>query len=120
MQVAVARVGVVESAGHVVVEMIAVGDAFVTAGAPVRLPALDGRANARPFPVHFETVFVERVLVRRVQVPVVEVVRVVAVPHGLVAAARPVLVSVTLVLAAGHVSPPYTSSLASMRGSTVG
>ena len=115
-----ASVRMVKGAGDDVVLVIAVRDSFMGAGFPVRFAAFDGRANARPFPVHFETVFVEMVLVRRVQVPVVEVVRVVAVPHGLVAAARSVLVVVTLVLAAGHVSPPYTSSLASMRGSTVG
>ena len=115
-----AAVRVMEGAGDVVVQVIAVRDSLVAAGSPVRFAALDRRAGLRPFPVHFESVLVEMVLVGRVQVPVMEVVRVVAVAHGLVAAARPVLVGVTLVLAAGHVGPPRASSLASTRGSTVG
>jgi hypothetical protein len=115
-----AAVRVVERAGDVVVQVIAMRDSFVAAGSPVRFAALYGRAHLRPFPVHLEAVLVEMVLVGSVQVPVMEVVRVVAVSHGLVAAARPVLMSVTLVLAAGHVGPPRASSLASMRGSTVG
>jgi hypothetical protein len=45
---------------------------------------------------------------------------VVAVAHGPVAAARAVLVFVAVVLAAGHVGPPGTSSRAGTRGSTVG
>lgn len=101
-----AGVRVMKGAGDVVVLVIAVRDRFVAAGFPVRFAALDRRAHVRPFPVHFEAVLVEVVLVGRVQVPVMEVVRVVAVSHRLVAAARPVLVIVTLVLAAGHVGPP--------------
>jgi hypothetical protein len=115
-----AAVRVMKRPGDVVVQVIAMRDSFVAAGSPMRFAALDRRAHIRPFPVHFEAVLVEMVLVGRVQVPVMEVVRVVAVPHGLVAATRPVLVSVTLVLAAGHVGPPRASSLSSARGSTVG
>ena len=120
MQVAVAGVRVVESAGDVVVHMVAVGNALVPAGGPVRLTALDGRAGDRPRPIHLEPVLVEVALVGRVKVPVVEIVRVVAVAHGLVAAARPVLVGVGVVLAAGHDGPPGTYSRAGTRGSTVG
>ena len=90
------------------------------AGGRRALAALDGRAGVRPLAVHLEPVLVEVVVVGRVQVSVVEVVRVVAVAHGLVAAARTVLVLVTLVLAAGHVGPPGASSRAGTRGSTVG
>jgi hypothetical protein len=120
VQVAVAAVRVMKGAGDVVVEVIAVRDSLVAAGSSVRLAALDRRARVRSFPVHLEAVLVEMVVVGRVQVPVMEVVRVVAVADGLVAAARPVLVGVTLVLAAGHVEPPRVSSRASTRGSTVG
>ena len=120
MQVAVAGVRVVESARDVVVHVVAVGNALVPAGDPVRLTALDRRAGDRPRPIHFEPVLVEVALVRRVKVSVVEIVRVVAVAHGLVAAARPVLVGVAVVLAAGHDGPPGTSSRAGTRGSTVG
>jgi hypothetical protein len=120
MQIAMAAVRVVKGTGDVVVQVIAVRDSFVAAGSPVRFAALDRRAHFRPFPVHFEAVLIEVVLVGRVQVPVMEIVRVVAVPHGLVAAARPMPVCVTLVLATGHVGPPRASSLAATRGSTVG
>jgi hypothetical protein len=120
VQVAVARVRVVESARDVVVHVIAVGNALVPAGGPVRLAALDGRAGDRPRAIHLEPVLVEVALVGRVKVSVVEIVRVVAVAHGLVAATRPVLVFVAVVLAAGHVGPPGASSRAGTRGSTVG
>jgi hypothetical protein len=65
-------------------------------------------------------VLVEVALVGRVKVSVVEIVRVVAVAHGLVAAARPVLVDVAVIFAAGHDGPPGTSSRAGTPGSTVG
>ena len=120
MQIAVAGVEMMERAGDVVVQVIAVGHSFVAASSPVLFAALHGCADARPFPVHFEPVLVEMALVGRVQVPVMEVVRVVAVPHGLVAAARAVPVRVTLVLVAGHVEPPWTSSRAAACRSTVG
>jgi hypothetical protein len=120
VQVAVAGVRVVESARDVVVHMVAVGNALVPAGGPVRLTALDGRAGARPRGIHLEPVLVEVALVGRVKVSVVEIVRVVAVAHGLVAAARPVLVGVAVIFAAGHDRPPATSSRAGTRGSTVG
>ena len=120
MQVAVAGVRVVESARDVVVHVVAVGNALVPAGGPVRLTALDGRAGDRPRPIHLEPVLVEVALVGGVKVPIVEIVRVVAVAHGLVAAAWPVLVGVAVVLAAGQDGPPGTSSRAGTRGSTVG
>jgi len=100
--------------------VVAVRDAFVPAGGPVHLTALDGRAGARPRAIHLEPVLVEVALMGRVKVSVVEIVRVVAVAHGLVAAARPVLVGVGVVLAAGHDGPSRASSRAGTRGSTVG
>ena len=120
MQIAVAGVRVVERAPDVVVHVVAVRDPFVAAGGPVRLTALDGRACSRKPVVHLELMLVEVAGMGCVKVPVVEEVRVVAVAHGLVAAARPVLVSVALVLAAGHGGPPGTSSRAGTRGSSVG
>ena len=120
VQIAVAGVRVVEGARDVVVHVVAVGNALVPAGSPVRLTALDGCAGARPRAIHFEPVLGEVAGVGRVKVPVVEVVRVIAVAHGLVAAARTVLVSVAVVLAAGHGGPPGASSRAGRRRSTVG
>ena len=120
MQIAVGAVRVMKGAGDVEVQVIAVRDPFMAAGSAMRFAALDRGARSRPFPVHFEAVLVEMVLVGRVQVPIMKVVRVVAVPHGLVAAARPVLVSVTLMFAAGHVWPPRASSHRLDVGSTMG
>ena len=120
MQVAVAGVRVVEGARDVVVHVVAVGNALVSAGGPVRLATLDGRASARPRAIHLETVLVEVAVVGRVKVSVVEIVRVVAVAHGLVAAGRPVLVGMGVFLAAGHDGPPSESSRARRPSSTVG
>ena len=120
MQVAVAGVRMVEGARDVVVHVVAVGNALVSAGGSVRLATLHGRAGDRPRAIHLETVLVEVAVVGRVKVPVVEIVRVVAVAHGLVAARRPVLVDVGVFLAAGHDAPPSASSRAGMPASTVG
>ncbi len=120
MQVAVAGVRVVERARDVVVHVVAVGNALVPAGIPVRLTAFDWRAGDWTRPIHLEPVLVEVALVGRVKVSIVKIVRVVAVAHGLVAAARPVLVGVAVMLAAGHDGPPGASSRAWTRGSTVG
>lgn len=102
MQVAVARVRVVESAVHVVVDVVAVGDRRVTRPR-VLDAALDRRAGPGPPPVHVEAMLVGMALVRSVQVPVVQVVGVVAVLHFLVAAAFAVPVRVLPVLLAAHV-----------------
>ena len=88
MQVAVAGVRVVERARDVVVHVVAVGNALVPAGLRVASRTCIRRARMRPAAlIHLEPVLVEVALVRRVQVSVVEIVRVVAVAHGLVAAA---------------------------------
>ncbi len=103
MQVAVAGVRVVERAVHVVVHVVPVRDRRVSGvRVPFRARALDGRAGARPPPVDVEAVLVRVILVRGVQVPVVEVVRVIPVPDGLVAAALAVPVGVLSVLRAAH------------------
>jgi hypothetical protein len=107
-------VRVVERAVHVVVDVVAVRNRRVP-GARVsfRARAFDRRAGAGPPPVHVETVFVGVALVRGVQVPVVEIVRVVAVSDGLVAAAVAVPVGVLPVLLAAH------SGIVSRRGGAV-
>ncbi len=103
MQVAVAGVRVVERAVHVVVHMVSVRHRRVPGfGVPFRARALDGRAGARPPPVDVEAVLVRVILVRGVQVPVVEVVRVIAVADRLVAAALAVPMGVLAVLRTGH------------------
>ena len=93
----------VERAVHVVVHVVAVRDrrvarARVASGAE----AFDGRAGPGSPSVDAQAMLVGVALVRRVQVPVVEVVGVVAVLHGLVAAAVAVAVGVLAVLLAAH------------------
>lgn len=101
MQVAVAGVRVVERAVHVVVHVVAVRDRRV-AGVALRARTLDGRAGAGAPPVHVQAVLVGVALVRGVQVPVVEVIRVIAVADGLVAATFAVPVGVLAVFLAAH------------------
>ena len=99
-----ACVRMVEGAVHVVVHVVAVRDLRVAGGlVAVGGRALDGRAGARPPPVDSEAVLVRVPLVRRVQVAVVQVIRVVPVADGLVPAAFPVAVRVGTVLVAAHV-----------------
>ncbi len=101
MQVAVAGVGVVERPVHVEVHVVAVRDGRVTRR-HVLDSALDGRAGPGPAPVHVEAMLVCVALVRRVQVPVVQEVGMVAVLDRLVPAALAVAVRVLLVLLAAH------------------
>jgi hypothetical protein len=103
VQVAVARVRVVERAVHVVVHVVAVRNRLVSGpGVGAGTGALDGRAGARPPPVDVEAMLVGVPFVRSVEVAVVEVVGVAAMRHGLVAAALAVAVGVLAVLVAAH------------------
>ena len=103
MQVAVAAVRMVQRTVHVVVDVVAVRD---RGRAPRRVLALalDGRAGAGAAAIDVEPVLVGVPLVRRVEVAVVQVVGVVAVPDGLVAASVAVSMSVASVLLAAHAS----------------
>lgn len=102
MQVAVVAVGVVESPPHGEVRVVAVGDSLVPAACRVPVAALHRGAGARAAPVHLEAMLVGVPFVRRVEMPVVQVVRVVAVANLAVPAAGAVPVFVVVVLAAGH------------------
>ncbi len=99
-----AGVRVVERAVHVVVHVVSVRDGLV-AGVRVgaRAGAFDGRARARPPSVDAEAVLVRVALVRGVQVTVVQVIRMIAVADGLVAAAYAVAVGMRPVLRTCHV-----------------
>jgi hypothetical protein len=103
VQVAVACVRVVERAVDVVVHVVAVRDLRMS-GARMRpfARAFDRRAGARPPAVDAEAVLVGVAFVRRMQVAVVQVVRVVPVAHRLVPAVLPVVVGVGRVLVAAH------------------
>jgi len=103
VQVAVRPVRVVERAVHVVVHVVAVRDGRVPGvRVPFRARALDRRAGAGAPPAHVQAMLVGVAFVRGVQVAVVEVVRVVTVAHGLVAAAVAVPVGVVPMLLAAH------------------
>ncbi len=95
-------VGMVEGVADEEVGVIAVGNGFMAAAGGVPAVALHRGAGARTAPVHFEPVLVRVPGVRRVQVPIVQVVGVVAVPHLAVPAAGAVHMVVVAVLAAGH------------------
>lgn len=95
-------VRVVKGVADEEVGVVAVGNGFVPAAGRMPAVALDRGAGARTAAVHFEPVLVRVPLVRRVQVPVVQVVRVVAMPHLTVPATGAVHVVVVAVLAAGH------------------
>jgi hypothetical protein len=113
-------VRMVKGARHVVIDVIAVRNGFVSARGPVPVVALDGRARTGPRAIHFEPMLVEVARVGRVEMTVMEVVRVIAVADGLVSAFGPVLMGVFIVFATGHARPPLPSSRAGVRRSTVG
>lgn len=102
MQVAVVAVGVVKGAPHDVVHVVAVGNGFVPASGRVPVVAFHGGAGAGAAPVHIEAVLVGVSLVGRVEVSVVQVIRMIAVADLPVPAAGAVPVVVLVVLAAGH------------------
>ena len=95
-------VRVVEGLADGEVRVVAVRDELVPAAGRVALAALHRGAGAGAAPAHLESVLVRVPLVGRVEVPVVQVVGVVAMPDLPVAAARAVPVFVVGVLAAGH------------------
>jgi hypothetical protein len=105
VQVAVVAVRVVQHASDGEVDVVAVRDGGVSAGLSVRLTALDRGADARAPAVDVEAVLVRVLVVRGVQVPVVQVVAVVAVRDGGVPAVRPVAMGMRAVLAAAHDGP---------------
>ncbi len=104
MQVAVVAVRVVQRAADGEIGMVAVGDRLVAAACPVRFAALHRGAGAGPNAVHLEPVLVGMPFVRGVEMAVVEVVGVVAVPDRAMSAAWAVTVLVAVVGPAGHAS----------------
>ena len=95
-------VRVVQRPAHRVVDVVPVGNGDVTAGGAVGLSALHRSADARPSAIHLEAVLVGVPAVRGVQVAVVQVVFVIAMAHGPMAAVRAMLVLVAIVRGAGH------------------
>jgi hypothetical protein len=113
-------VRVVQVPAHEVIGVIAVRHALVPAAGAVRVAALvraarvRGRAVVAVRPTHREHVLVRVIAVDVVQVPVVQVVGVVLVPNGRMAAAIAVAMSVLGVrVMVAHSHSPFTSLLCS-------
>lgn len=90
------------------VHVVAVRNGGVTARGAVALRAIERRADRRASRRQLEAVLVDVSGVRGVKMPVVEEIHVVAVPHGPMAAVRPVPVlvgSVTGAAAVPHAIP---------------
>jgi len=108
--VAVVTVRVVQVAFDQVVQMFPVGYRFVTAIRPVDVVLVVGRtamlrgALGGVGPVDLEGMFVDVVLVGKVQVSVVEIADVVPVTNRGMAAIRPVHVVVPIMLVVTHTS----------------
>jgi hypothetical protein len=102
--VAVPVVRVVQVVSHEVVHVVAVRHRLVAAPVPVPMAALMtvaamlGRAPCGIVTVHVQRVLDHAAVLLMVQVPIVQVVHVVAVAHGRVAATSAVAMSVTTVL----------------------
>ena len=92
MQVAVVAVRMVQRAAHFVVHVIPVRNGVMAARAAVLPLALDGSAASGATPVDVESMLVGMGFVRGVEVPIVEIVGMISVPHRLVPAIRPMLV----------------------------
>lgn len=87
-------VKMVESPVDEVIDVIAVRDGGVSAAGMVFRRALDGRAGCGPSPVHLEDVLRDARIGGGVEVPVVEIIGVIAMTNGPMTAARPVHVGV--------------------------
>ncbi len=110
-------VEVVERSVHEVVEVVAVRHLRVAAAGVMRRRALDRRAGRGPAPVHLEHVLGDAGVRRRVEMPVVEIIGVIAMTYGLVTAARPVLVGMSFpVLHGSSPSLGWRIGLAKGRG----
>ena len=101
MKVAVIPVKMVESPVDEVIDVIAVRDGGVSAAGVVFRRALDGRARRRPSPVHLEDVLRDARSAGRVEMPVVEIIGVIAMTNGPMTAARPMHVGVIVLVLHG-------------------
>lgn len=94
---------VMEVPGDQVVDMVSVGNGFMTASRTMDMrrlvpsASMFGRADLGIARAHLDGVLVDVVAVHAVQVPVVQVIHMVAMKNGLVAAAGPMYMSVSFV-----------------------
>ncbi len=103
-------VQVMKSAVDEIVEVVAVRDAGMRASRVMSGRALDRRARRRVAVVDGEDVLCHARFARRVQVPVVEIIGVVAMPNRPMPTARPVLVGMPVPVLHG-VSPSSSGSI---------
>jgi hypothetical protein len=110
MVVAVVRVRVMQMASDEVVDVVAVGNRLMTAASAVDVAGLVAftsmlrRTSRGVLDVDLEYVLIDVVVVRMMQMALVQVVEMIAVRHRDVAAAGPVLVGVIWVRAVlGHI-----------------
>lgn len=89
-------VKMVESPVDEVIDVITVRDGGVPAAGVVLRRALDGRAGCWPAPVHLENVLRDARIGGGVEVPVVEIIGVIAMTNGPMTAARPMYVGVVV------------------------
>lgn len=94
MKVAVISVKVVEGAVDEVVDVVPVRDGGVPAAGVVFCSTLDGCTGGGPTAIHVEDVLRDAGGAGRVEVPVMEIIRVIAMTNGPMTAARPVFVGV--------------------------
>lgn len=93
-----------------VVDVVPVRDFGMPAAGVVLRRALHGRARRRPAAAHLEDVLGDAGAGGRVEVPVVEIIGVIAMPNGPVTAARTVLVGMVVPVLHG-VSPSRNGSI---------
>ncbi len=103
-------VKVVERAVHEVVDVVAVRDGRVAASGAVLRGALHRGAGGRMAAVDLEDVLGDARAARRVEVPVVEIIRVIAMTDGPMTAARTVHVGVVVPVLHGD-SPSWRGSI---------
>ncbi len=110
--VAVSVVGMMEMAVHQIIDMVAMGNGFVSASRAVLvvgfvgLARVVGRASGWIGGIDLKAVLVHMVRMRVVQVPVVKVVHMVVVTDRRVATSLTVRGFMVVMFATGHEAPP--------------
>jgi hypothetical protein len=109
--ITVVAVGMVQVTVDEIVHMVSMRDRFVTAARSMNVSsimsgaAMVGRATIRILVAHFNPMFVHMIRVRMVQMAIVEIIHMVAVPNGNVTAVRSmrvVVVGMVRKIAGGH------------------
>jgi hypothetical protein len=119
MVIAVIAMWMMQVAVHQIVDVIAMRNRFVSATRAVHViwrvaaAVMGGRASVRVFCAYLKSVLVDMIAMRMVQMAIMQVVDVVAMPDGRVPAARAVLVVVMGMMgfiAGAHVDAPQLIS----------